>query len=419
MPDSPSVSRAVLATLEAAYRLDDADDVWATRVLAATAPDLSLGLGLWGATARIREGHLYPEPPLVAHDLDAGCRAAALALHPVFPCPILDAFVSHAVVAGGLDEALPKQLHAATAYRRGMSHTGAVDAFLLYAHDAEGGAIEFVAPSPRPLRTHPRVRATWGRVMQHVAAALRLRRRVRAGRAPDAIVDPSGRVLDAGGELRADDALRARVCAELSRVEDARRTLRDEPEAATRIWRGLVAGRYSLIDRWERDGRRFVVVYRNDPAAPDPRALGRTEAAVVEHVGRGASNKEVAYALGVSTDAVVKALASSLEKLGLSHRRELASLVAGTASRARVVVGDQELEALVTSVGAAEPGSSCLSEAERGVLKAIVRGASNAEIAATRGTSPRTVANQVHRIFAKLGVGSRHQLQSLVLGARS
>jgi DNA-binding CsgD family transcriptional regulator len=387
-------------------------------VLAATAPDLSLGLGMWGATARIVNGHLYPQPPMVAYQLEPASRAAALALHPTFPCPILDAFVSHAVVAGGLDEALPKQIRAATAYRRGMSSTGAVDAFLLYAGDSEGGAVEFVAPSPKPLRTHPRVRATWGRVMQHVAAALRLRHRVRAGIAPDAVIDTDGRVHDAGNELASDDALRARVCAELGRVEDARRTLRDEPEAATRIWRGLVAGRYSLVDRWERDGRRFVVVYRNDPAAPDPRALGRTEAAVVEQVGRGASNKEVAYALGVSTDAVVKALASSLEKLGLSHRRELASLVAGTASLARVVVGDQELEALVTSIAAAEP-SGALSEAERGVLKAIVRGASNAEIAAGRGTSPRTVANQVQRIFAKLGVGSRHQLQSLVLGARS
>ena len=155
------------------------------------------------------------------------------------------------------------------------------------------------------------------------------------------------------------------------------------------------------------------MLYRNDPSAPDPRALGRTEAAVVERVGLGASNKEIAYALGVSTDAVVKALASSLAKLGLSHRRELASLVAGTASLARVVVGDQELEALVTAL---PESAAALSAAERNVLLALVRGSTNAEIAASRGTSPRTVANQVQRIFAKLGVGSRNQLQSRVLG---
>jgi len=54
------------------------------------------------------------------------------------------------------------------------------------------------------------------------------------------------------------------------------------------------------------------------------------------------------------------------------------------------------------------PGS--LSPCERDVLRAVVRGDSNREIAESRGTSDRTVANQVQAIFRKLGVHSRCEL---------
>ena len=48
-----------------------------------------------------------------------------------------------------------------------------------------------------------------------------------------------------------------------------------------------------------------------------------------------------------------------------------------------------------------------LSEAERDVAIALLEGLSNAQIAASRGTSARTVANQVASLFRKLGVRSR------------
>lgn len=48
-----------------------------------------------------------------------------------------------------------------------------------------------------------------------------------------------------------------------------------------------------------------------------------------------------------------------------------------------------------------------LSPAERAVALALLEGHSNAEIAEARGTSVRTVANQLASLFRKLGVGSR------------
>jgi DNA-binding CsgD family transcriptional regulator len=59
-----------------------------------------------------------------------------------------------------------------------------------------------------------------------------------------------------------------------------------------------------------------------------------------------------------------------------------------------------------------------LSAAEREVLLMMLAGRSNAEIAAARGTSDRTVANQVQSVFKKLGVRSRAQLAAWMAVAR-
>jgi DNA-binding CsgD family transcriptional regulator len=48
-----------------------------------------------------------------------------------------------------------------------------------------------------------------------------------------------------------------------------------------------------------------------------------------------------------------------------------------------------------------------LTDAERAIGTAVLAGASTAEIAGQRGTSPRTVANQLAAIYRKLGVRSR------------
>jgi DNA-binding CsgD family transcriptional regulator len=54
-----------------------------------------------------------------------------------------------------------------------------------------------------------------------------------------------------------------------------------------------------------------------------------------------------------------------------------------------------------------------LTPAERDVVEHILSGASNVDIARVRGTSSRTVANQVASIFRKLGVQSRAELARL------
>jgi DNA-binding CsgD family transcriptional regulator len=57
---------------------------------------------------------------------------------------------------------------------------------------------------------------------------------------------------------------------------------------------------------------------------------------------------------------------------------------------------------------------SSFTPAERSVAGMIVLGAPNAEIARRRGTSQRTVTNQVASIFRKARVSSRAELAAAV-----
>jgi DNA-binding CsgD family transcriptional regulator len=51
-----------------------------------------------------------------------------------------------------------------------------------------------------------------------------------------------------------------------------------------------------------------------------------------------------------------------------------------------------------------------LSDSERAVARALIAGSSNAEIARVRGTSVKTVANQLYAMYRKLGVSTREEL---------
>jgi DNA-binding NarL/FixJ family response regulator len=61
------------------------------------------------------------------------------------------------------------------------------------------------------------------------------------------------------------------------------------------------------------------------------------------------------------------------------------------------------------------PLPDSLAPVERDVVRGMLAGLSNVEIAARRGTSVRTVANQVAAIFRKLEIGSRARLVQRLL----
>jgi DNA-binding NarL/FixJ family response regulator len=74
----------------------------------------------------------------------------------------------------------------------------------------------------------------------------------------------------------------------------------------------------------------------------------------------------------------------------------------------RFAVGGNEV--IVVSVPGGPAESPRLSAAEQDVFELLRDGYSDVRIAELRGTAPRTVHKQVHAIFGKLGVSSRHEL---------
>lgn len=80
---------------------------------------------------------------------------------------------------------------------------------------------------------------------------------------------------------------------------------------------------------------------------------------------------------------------------------------------AEFVRGGVEYLVLSYDVGAL-PMPESLTPAEQAVVRQIVDGQSNAVIALARGTSIRTVANQIAAIFEKVGVSSRAELVAVL-----
>lgn len=65
---------------------------------------------------------------------------------------------------------------------------------------------------------------------------------------------------------------------------------------------------------------------------------------------------------------------------------------------------------------ASMPAAHSLTAAEADVAARLLRGESYAAIAAARGTSARTVANQARRVLEKVGAGSRFELARKLRG---
>jgi DNA-binding CsgD family transcriptional regulator len=106
-------------------------------------------------------------------------------------------------------------------------------------------------------------------------------------------------------------------------------------------------------------------------------------------------------------------MSSAMRKLGCRGRVELIALAgaaSGSAACLDVSALDERLGVIATTSTPAPAVARGLSPAERAVAQLAARGATNAAIARSRGTSPNTVANQQRRVFDKLGVESRAQL---------
>ena len=138
------------------------------------------------------------------------------------------------------------------------------------------------------------------------------------------MIDPSSfRVADARGKAKSRPALAAlRQAAQ--QADLARGRLRkSDPGKALGMWTALVRGRWSTVDWFDSDGRRYVLGIPNPPGITDPRGLTEREMQVLSYVFFGLTNKMVGYHLGISKGRVSTLLSSAMRKMGVETRAQL------------------------------------------------------------------------------------------------
>ncbi|MEM1025394.1 MAG: helix-turn-helix transcriptional regulator [Myxococcota bacterium] len=291
---------------------------------------------------------------------------------------------------------------------------GISDMLKLSAHDTPMHMITLSPLHSKTLDLNEATRARYEQIGHHLSAALRLRAHVESGveLTSEAVFDPNGVAQHAEGQ--AIDLLTDLRSAVVER-ERARSSLGTrDPDHALDLWKGMVDGRWSLVDRFESDGegRRFILAIPNQLEARDPRALSPKEEQVAQLVGSGRSNKEIAHNLGLSEHTVASHVSSALTKLRCEGRGDLIRWMQAENMEFTTNINGLEIGVLVEPEHLPEAPDAGLSPAEHDVLIQIRKGMSNQAIAAARGTSRRTVANQVASILRKTGARSRYELMS-------
>ena len=409
-------SKDWVALIEAGYDLDGNEEVWLKSVLDQASP--LFDRGWWPGLATYR---FTPTTLGIEHAVTHGPSRLVKFLQDSADSAIvssraIDLVYRSGVQIGSMSEQvfsrLPEQREFMRRHTKGLYR----DVLGIKALTGQGRGLMMTRLFFKTIIPTALERKRWPLMVSHLGAGLRLRTLAESltlnSKPVEGIFDGSGKLYEAreqAKEASARDTLREAV----RRIDHIRtRAGRSDPDAAMEAWEGLVQGRWSLVDHFDTDRRRFVVAIKNDPTYLDPRGLTMRERQVAEFVGLGHSCKEISYTLGISQSAVTNCTARAQTKLGLSSLTELAAFFAPSGLRTKLAEVSIQGEDLL--VGAYplinEERVEGLTEAERAVLAHLVAGSTNSDIAQRRNTSEYTVANQVKAIFQKLGVMSRSEL---------
>jgi DNA-binding CsgD family transcriptional regulator len=181
----------------------------------------------------------------------------------------------------------------------------------------------------RPERVPPYKRQVWVRIGAHLAAAQRLRRCLRRGLAeePEAIFNAAGKLEHAAGPATGE-AARFALRRAVEALERSRGPMRwSDPNAALAMRQGLTDARWTVLDEFDRDGKRYFVARVNDPEIAWFQKLSPRERQVASYAALGHSNKLIAYELGLATATVGVLVSRAVAKLHLRSRKELCRIL--------------------------------------------------------------------------------------------
>ena len=327
------VGSAIIDFTEAAYDLGLDDQEWLPTVLERGLPVLDRGLGV----AAVEYGRPPDDGDVQVFNIHIGSgpedfaerHMAALAATP--PDMLREqARPGQATTMSVSTAAHPEALELYT------SHVDYCrDVFGITTVDPTGAGIALVAPLKEITTLTPQEQEKWAMLAAHLEAGHRLRRGL-AAREPfvdsetelphdaEAIFDVhSYRITDAVGQAKHASASKKLREAAIA-VDKARGRMREtDPEKALQIWKALVQGRWSTVDWFDTDGRRFVLAIPNAPHVTDPRGLTERERQVATCAAFGQTNKMIGYRLGLSKSRVSLLLRNAMRKLDVRTRAQL------------------------------------------------------------------------------------------------
>ena len=327
------IGSAIIDFTEAAYDLELGDEDWLPTMLRRGLPVLEQGLGVAGYEYGIPPGTNEVElrDVYVASGPEDFAERHLRALSSMDPQALRQQLCSGAATTGSVSSKdNPEQLE------HYISHVDyCKDVLYLTAVDARGVGVAVVAPLPEITTLSQQDAQRWQMLAAHVEAGHRLRQGIGAGEADqdsgsklphdaEAIFDANSfRIGDAVGQAkRGTTAKKLRDAAII--VDRARGKMRNtDPDNALEIWKALVRGRWSMVDWFDTDGRRFVLAIPNSPNVTDPRGLSERESQVVTLAVLGHSNKMIAYRLGLSSSRVSTVLRSAMRKMGFRTRSQM------------------------------------------------------------------------------------------------
>ncbi len=349
----PRVKRDFVALIEACYRVEQPVEQWLQGVAEAGAALLDSGLGLHAYTVDFSDPAEVVSNPLFVGGRDdwreRWRREWWDGFMRVTPASALESLHSLASVtfATELWQTVAAKSETYDAFLRSFSARGRAqvrapsfalappdaspvaavmypDSFNVGGIDASGRGAVLVANMANvaggPIAREDR--EAWERMGAHIASGHRLWRRLQVEAQPvDAVLDPKGKVHDAAPDLRDTLAL-ASLRDRVTTIERMRGKERSDPRVVTEAWTALAEGRWSLVDQFERDGRRYYVARPNRPQS-ELESLSEREAQVARLAALGHANKLIAYELGVSVSTVATHIKTAARKLGAKSRLDL------------------------------------------------------------------------------------------------
>ena len=198
-----------------------------------------------------------------------------------------------------------------------------VDSFGIVGADPAGegvcasvGLLELRSLSVRELRLLERLAV-------HLLAGHRLRRDAK----PRFVEDAEAILSPAGNVLHATKSAKNKLVSlqEGRRRRDVAKSTTHDSDTALEIWQGLAAGRWSLVDHLDTDGKRLLLAMRNAPQVDAFLDLSPRERRVCALVAMGHRDKEISYLLGLSLASVTASLHRARTKLNVATRGALAA----------------------------------------------------------------------------------------------